>query len=371
MRRFFQWLFKRPVTWLANKVSSSPHKKDVFSSLSRLHKSIVEGKTVFGIAIPSAGLTIPFDLAKDKYIVFSDQHKGAGDFADDFRLCRNNYLTALEYYLEEGYTLINLGDAEELWENTADEVIAKNEDSLQLEAKFIEQNRYYRIFGNHDLAWKFELNSNKYLKPIFGEKLKIYEGLVLDTTYNNKNYSIFFAHGHQGDKRSDGNAFSMWVVSNIWTPIQRFLNVSINTVANSIELVDKHNIIMYEWSLAEKNTLFISGHTHKPVFASMDHVDRLTKLLEKLKQAGEKDAADLVDAELTKRKKEYAGKKLTKTMVKPTYFNTGCCCFIDGDITGIEIEGDSIRLIKWEEEEQMPVRKILEQSQLTYIFDQL
>lgn len=368
MRRFFQWLFKKPVTWLANKVSSSPHKKDVFTSLSRLHKGILEKKASIGISI---GITIPFDFSKDKYIIFSDQHKGAGDFADDFRLCQNNYLAALNYYYEEGYTLISLGDSEELWENTADEVIAKNQESLFLEAKFNSVGRYYRVFGNHDLAWKFDLNCNKYLKPIFGEKLNVYEGLILNTTYNNKPYSIFLTHGHQGDKRSDGNAFSMWVVSNIWTPIQRFLNVSINTVANSIELVDKHNIIMYEWSLVEKNLVFISGHTHKPVFASMDHVDRLTKLFEKLKQAGDQTSISTVEAELMKRKKEYAGKKLTKTMVKPSYFNTGCCCFIDGDITGIEIEADTIRLIKWEEEEQMPVRKVLEQSQLTYIFDQL
>ena len=368
MRRFFQWLFKKPVTWLANKVSSSPHKKDVFSSLSRLYKSIIEKKTGLGI---SPGISIPFDLLKDKYIIFSDQHKGAGDFADDFRLCQNNYLAALNYYYEEGYTLISLGDSEELWENTADEVIAKNQESLYLEAKFNSVGRFYRVFGNHDLAWKFELNSNQYLKPIFGEKVKVHEGLILNTNHNGKAYSIFLTHGHQGDKRSDGNAFSLWVVSNIWTPIQRFLNVSINTIANSFELVDKHNIIMYEWSLVEKNLVFISGHTHKPVFASMDHVDRLTKLLEKLKEAGDQGRVETVEGELIKRKKEYAGKKLTKTMVKPSYFNTGCCCFVDGDITGIEIEADSIRLIKWEEEEQMPVRKVLEQSQLTYIFDQL
>ncbi|MGZ3873449.1 MAG: metallophosphoesterase, partial [Mucilaginibacter sp.] len=31
-----------------------------------------------------------------------------------------------------------------------------------------------------------------------------------------------------------------------------------------------------------------------------------------------------------------------------TYFNSGCCCFNDGDITGIEIADASIRLIKWE-----------------------
>ena len=35
------------------------------------------------------------------------------------------------------------------------------------------------------------------------------------------------------------------------------------------------------------------------------------------------------------------------TGVLDTYFNSGCCCFDDGDITGIEIEDGSIRLIKW------------------------
>ena len=364
MRKLFQWLFRKPVAWLANKVSSSPDKKDVFVSLSRLIASIREKKEALG-------LSVSYEMTEGKFIILSDQHKGARDLADDFRLAEKNYLAALDYYFQEGYTFISLGDSEELWENTADIAIEKNREALLAEARFLADDRYYRIFGNHDLAWKFELNTNKYLKPIFGEKLKVYEGLILCTQHNNNRYSIFLAHGHQGDKRSDGNKFSMWVVSNIWTPIQRFLDVSINTVANTIELVDKHNIIMYEWSLKEKNLLFISGHTHKPVFASMDHVDRLTKLLEKIKLTGDAERIEAVETELTKRKKEYVGKKLTKTMVKPSYFNSGCCCFLDGDITGIEIEGDSIRLIKWQEEEQMPVRSILEQSQLTYIFDQL
>jgi len=181
------------------------------------------------------------------------------------------------------------------------------------------------------------------------------------------------SHGHQGDARSDGNAFSKWVVAAIWTPIQRFLDISINTVSESIELVDKHNIIMYQWSATQKNLIFISGHTHKPVFASLDHVERLTKKLEQIKQSGDQELIKSVSAELEKRKAEYAGKQFHKTMVIPSYFNTGCCCFVDGDITGIEIAEGDIRLIKWEEEtEGAPsTRKVLESSSLNYIFDQL
>jgi hypothetical protein len=48
--------------------------------------------------------------------------------------------------------------------------------------------------------------------------------------------------------------------------------------------------------------------------------------------------------------------------MKPTYFNSGCCCFSDGDITGIEIENGSIRLIKWTSNDHQPQRCVLEEK---------
>ena len=116
----------------------------------------------------------------------------------------------------------------------------------------------------------------------------------------------------------------------------------------------------------QKNLIFISGHTHKPVFASLDHVERLTQQIEKAKEMGEDCSA--LQSDLDKRKAEYAGKQFIKTMAVPSYFNTGCCCFFDGDITGIEIADGEIRLIKWEEGTG---RKVLERSPLGYIFDKL
>jgi predicted phosphodiesterase len=242
---------------------------------------------------------------------------------------------------------------------------------LQAEVNFLNDGRYYRMFGNHDLEWNYEFQRNLYLKPIFGDKLKVCEGLILQAAYNNETYVIFLTHGHQGDKRSDGNAFSKWVVAAIWTPIQRFLDINIDTVSDSIELVDKHNIIMYEWSATQKNLIFISGHTHKPVFASLDHVEQLTLQIAKAKQSGDEALIASLQAELDKRKAEYAAKQFIKTMAIPSYFNSGCCCFFDGDITGIEIADGEIRLIKWEEGESGPTRKLLEHSSLSYIFDKL
>lgn len=363
MRKLLQKIFKRPITWMANRFSSSPVRKEVFSSLSQLLENITLNK--------KGGTVIPFDLKTGKFIIFSDQHKGAKDLADDFRNAEPNYLAALQYYYTNDFVFINLGDSEELWENTPKTVIEKNRLTLLEEAKFLMAGRYHRVYGNHDLEWKYAIQQTLYLKPIFGEKLQICEGLVLKTSYNNKDYSIFLTHGHQGDKKSDGNPFSTWVVAAIWTPIQRFFEISIDTISDSFELVDKHNIMMYEWSATQKELIFISGHTHKPVFASLDHIERLAKQLELARASGESNQVEHLQNQLENRKAEYAGKKIVRTMAMPTYFNTGCCCFNDGDITGIEIADGFIRLIKWEFAEKETKRTVLEESPLFYLFDKL
>lgn len=363
-RKFLQKIFKNPVTRIAQRVSSSPKKNDVFTSLNQLLTDIHGSKE-------DKGIIVPFDMNQSKIIILSDQHKGGGDLADDFHPAEKNYLAALKYYYENGFSYFDLGDCEELWESTPKTVIEQNRLSLLEEAKFLQTGRYYRIFGNHDLEWKYAIQQNLYLKPIFGSSLKVYEGIVLITQYNGVEYRIFLSHGHQGDQRSDGNAFSKWFVAAIWTPIQRYLEISLDSVSDYFELVDKHNIIMYEWSATQKNLLFISGHTHKPVFASLDHIDRLARQLEKAKAKNDLPQVTLINAQLEKRKEEYAGKKIVKTMAHPSYFNSGCCCFNDGDISGIEIENGYIRLVKWDAKENGSIRKVLEEAPLDYIFEHL
>ncbi len=362
MRKFLKWFLGGPIGWLAQKVSSSPKKKDVFISLSRLLSKIRAGKK-------SKGLIKLFDASHDKIIIFSDQHKGTRDDADDFRLAEQNYLSALEYYHQQQFQFVNLGDCEELWKNTPDKVMEKNGNCFDAEKKFEEGNHYFRIFGNHDLEWKYKLQQRIFLRPVFGQSLNIYEGILFKTIYNGEAYSIFLAHGHQGDQRSDGNPFSAWVVANIWTPVQRYLQISINTPATSFELTDKHNILMHAWSSTQKNLIFISGHTHKPVFASMDHIDRLTKKLQQSQKENDANAIAAVQKELEKRKTEYSGKRQIITHVKPSYFNSGCCCFEDGDITGIEIAEGFIRLVKWHEENGKSNRLVLEEAELRYVFE--
>lgn len=360
-----QRLFSKPVTRLAERLSSSPKVDRVFSSLNELLNQIEEQKQ-------DRGTILNVDLLTSKIIIFSDQHKGAGDLADDFRLAEKNYQAALDHYFERGFTFINLGDCEELWECKPQIAIEHNRASLLHEVKFLQAGRYFRIFGNHDLEWKYAIQQNAFLKPLFGENLKVFEGLLLKMEHNGKPYSIFLTHGHQGDLKSDGNAFSKWIVAAIWTPIQRYLEITLNSISDSFGLIDRHNIIMSDWSATKQNLIFISGHTHKPVFASLDHIDRLEKEKLYAETAGNKERVKAIGIELQKRMIEYKGKYSEKPSPHPSYFNTGCCCFQDGDITGIELEGGFIRLVKWEGKGgKVNSRKVLEESSLPYLFDKL
>src|SRR5436309_12883017 len=100
-------LFK-PVLWLSNKYTSAPDRTRVFKELSDLLNCIIDLEK-------KKGLIIPFEKDADKFIIFSDQHKGSKNGADDFMLCEPNYLAALDYYFQEKYFFISLGDCEELW----------------------------------------------------------------------------------------------------------------------------------------------------------------------------------------------------------------------------------------------------------------
>lgn len=343
MRKFFKNLLGPFLTRVASN-ASAPDRKLVFKSLSKLLNTIKKKKS-------SRGLMLNLDFKKTPVIIFSDQHKGNKDPGDDFASNEKNYLAALEYYYSEGFTYINLGDSEELWKYKPEQVIPKNMQNFKLEDKFRELNRFYKTFGNHDLKWKNKLDVIFWFKKIFKLPLTVWEGLLLNSKIGGKELSFFLTHGHQGDKMSDNNVFSTWVVANIWTPLQRYLQINVNTPSKDFRLRDKHNMMMYEWSSRHNNLILITGHTHKPVFASGKYTDP---------QRNELNTTPVQTLEQTPE-------------VKPSYFNSGCCCYNTGDITGIEIEDNFIRLIKWHwlDDKMQSSREILEEMQLTTLAAQL
>ena len=200
MRKFLQRILSKPVSDLADKLSSKPNKQRVHTALSKLYDKISSGHE-------KKGLLIEFKPIEKSFIIFSDQHKGAKDGSDDFAFSEKNYLAALEYYNQKNFHFISLGDSEELWENSLSTVEKCNAKSFEIEKLFQQRNAFTKVFGNHDLDWDNSPLASFELEKTYGQKVPIYEGVILKTKEENP-LRIFLTHGHQGDELSDGNWFS-------------------------------------------------------------------------------------------------------------------------------------------------------------------
>jgi len=361
MRKLLQKLFSAWIIRMSDKFGSRPDRSRVHDALSKLYDNINSNPGKRGEI---------YELKEaDKIVIFSDQHKGARDFADDFALAEKNYLKALEYYDAGEFIYINLGDSEELWENLLESVIKHNKATFEAEKAFIKRKAFTKIFGNHDLYWDNDPLSQFNLKRIYGEVIRIYEGAILRFNLDGKKLDVFLTHGHQGDLQSDGNWFSKWFVSTIWGPLQAYLQINLNTPAFNNQLKTEHNIMMYDWVQNQNGIALITGHTHQPVFASLTHLERLyIKLKKAVNEQNEKEIETLT-SELNKLVAK-GEKPPVINKYKSAYFNSGCCCFNDGDITGIEIESGLIRLIKWSYKHgNFPERFVLEEMELKKLLE--
>ncbi|MBL0305041.1 MAG: metallophosphoesterase family protein [Chitinophagaceae bacterium] len=380
MRNFLRIILYKPILKIAAKFSSKPKRERIFEALGKLYTEIHTNPG-------KKGLVIPFVESAGKFIIFSDQHKGRRNGADDFTPCEANYLQALEYYNGHDFCFINLGDSEELWENNIWQVKKKNKEVFDTEKKFIRRNKYIKIFGNHDLFWDNDPLAWWHLKDIYGEKIKVYEGVILELLARGQEpgmntadaelpisgspLTIFLTHGHQGDAQSDGNWFSKFFVANIWAPLQAFLRINPNTPAYDADKKTLHNNIMYEWSSEQKNVVLITGHTHQPVFGSLTYLERLYKNFQQALHINDKNREEEIRREIRRRENDFTAVSVDYMKMKPSYFNSGCCCFDDGDITGIEIADGFIRLVKWSGKNALTERVLLEEVSLEQLMGQL
>jgi UDP-2,3-diacylglucosamine pyrophosphatase LpxH len=307
-------------------------------------------------------------------VIFSDQHKGARTRADDFLACERTYLQALQYYHDAGYTLVVLGDVEELWEEDPGPVLDSYTAVFVKEAEFFQDGRYIRVYGNHDIFWHAADNVDQYL-DVYYPGITPIDGVVFNFSQEGRRIGeVFLAHGHQG-------VIDIGAVSNIsriavrwfWRTFQILTGKGRTTPAEDACLRGKHDTRMYTWADEQSKLILIAGHTHRPIWSSMTHLEQLRSQLFTLQCADprpddyEEQAARL-QAEIQKRLQEHPPCNDT-IKTNPCYFNTGCCSFSDGDITGIEIDAGQIRLIKWEQEDG--TREQLQAAYLADIFQLL
>ncbi len=247
---------------------------------------------------------------QSKIILFSDCHRGDYGWADDFAKNRNIFYYALTYYFNEGFTYIELGDGDELWKNRYfSELFNAHRQVFELMSRFYMQNRFYMVFGNHDIERSIPLfvKNNMYdyfdettqqKKPLFPD-IQIYDGIRLKYTPLDK--ELFLVHGHQGDLVSDILwPFGRLMVRLLWRNLQLFGFSDPTSAAKNFTKAVRVDKRLIKWS-KDYQRMVVAGHTHRPRFPAADH---------------------------------------------PPYFNTGSVvspyC-----ITGIEIRHGQIALIRW------------------------
>ena len=332
--------------------------------------------------IKAAGDVIHVDVQSEQFVVFSDQHKGSRDGADDFQVAELTYNRAIAYYNRMGYTLLTLGDVEELWEERPRSVLQAYPDTFALEAQFHAEGRYLRIWGNHDDNWRYREQVRQYLAPIYGsEPIKVREGLLVTLKNGAEQLGeLLLVHGHQGTLKSDYLAgFSRTMVRYLWRPVQRLSRIPSNTPATNWRLRHSHNIAMYSWSAQQSKMILIAGHTHRPVFESVVDERQLQAEISATRAMLKEAPADRVLKHILDELEEelawvrqavrvqFALEQASHTL-KPSYYNTGCCCYPYGSITGIEMVAGEIRLVRWNKGNKEARREVLARASLRDVF---
>jgi hypothetical protein len=316
------------------------------------------------------------DLASLRAVVLSDHHRGRGDGADDFRRCEPAYCAALGWYLEEGYELWLLGDVEELWENGSRDVLRRYRDVLELERAF--GDRLHRFYGNHDMAWRDARLVARRLAA-YAPAGGVREAVRIAITDGGEPLGkLFLVHGHQGTIDS-GNLlvvpFSRLAVRFFWGTLQRSLGFASTSPSSDALLRGKHDGAMASWADKQPEALvMIAGHTHHPVFAGTEPPDLAAEAAaakaayERSVKSGSGAAAARADLELAEARVRRRQPYEPPALRRPSYFNTGCCSFGDGDVTGLELADGQIRLVRWLDDGGRATPHRLQQRDLREVF---
>ncbi len=229
---------------------------------------------------------------QSRLIFFSDSHRGDRGRSDVFAGNEALFFYTLQHYYHSGFTYVEVGDGDELWQNGRFEVVRRAYDRIfGLLHDFDLARRLYLIIGNHELQrGRWDLMSK--------DGIPTREGVVL--RYNRTGRQIFVTHGHQADFLSDQlMRVSRPAVRNLWKGLRR-LGVQRLAIPQKLSGQGRIESALAGWLEANCQPM-ICGHTHRAHFPLADELP---------------------------------------------YFNTGTCSY-PGFMTGIEIQNGEIAMIKW------------------------
>ena len=247
--------------------------------------------------------------ASSRLVFISDAHRGDGSISDEYTKNRHVFVAALQHYFDEGFTLVEHGDSDDLWEFPFRHIYKANPLSFALLRRFHEAGRYRRLYGNHDmqLADPEYVRKNLYeqrdhlsgrLEP-FLSGLEVREALLLRHRVTGQ--EILTVHGHQGDFANDhGWRYSMFTFRIFWRYLHALgIRSPSSPTRNSFK---RHKVERnYVRWIRSRGIALICGHTHRERFPTGN------------------DAP---------------------------YFNSGGCTY-PNYITGLELVDDTMSLVTW------------------------
>lgn len=244
-------------------------------------------------------------------IVFmSDIHRGDNSVIDEFGQNRLLYEHALQYYYRDGYTYVEIGDGDELWEVSDYRKIALAHPAVfEALRSFQKAGRMVMISGNHNNQIIKPGYSKKYMERTYddflGEDIEILPGInpveAIIFQYDPTGQELFVLHGHQGEMLSDYlSPAALFTNRYIWRYIHRAgIRYNANPTKSQYQPARREKVFK-KW-LKDHDLIMICGHTHRP----------------RLSQPGE-----------------------------PPYFNTGCAIHPRG-ITCLELAFGEMVLVNW------------------------
>lgn len=217
--------------------------------------------------------------SESKFVLISDCHRGTGAPNDNFAKNQNLYFAAMSDYFDRGFTCIELGDGDELWENRKFQTIKETHSHVfWLLNKFYSEQRYYMIYGNHDLCKRNARFAEHHLSsypcstgelcPLF-PGISCHEAIVLQNEETGTRF--FLTHGHQADLLN--SVFwktARFLVRYLWTPLEL---LGIPDPTSAAKNHTRKNMVEQKLSnWAHANGLYlIAGHTHRPALTP-DHL---------------------------------------------------------------------------------------------------
>ena len=208
-----------------------------------------------------------------RYVLFSDCHRGNGTWGDNFLKNQNLYFTALKHYYAQGYTYIELGDGDELWENRRmSQIIEIHNNVFWLLSLFYRQGRLYLLYGNHDMEKKrpgysdqvcnsYFCTDSQCRQPLF-PGLTFYEGVILEQ--RGQGQRLYLTHGHQADPlNSTFWRLARFLVRYFWQPLEHFGVLDPTSAAKNYTHKDRVEQRLTDYA-QKTGHILITGHTHRP-----------------------------------------------------------------------------------------------------------